>query len=98
MPTQEATEDQCIELAQALEQQRALHIVAAVMALPVGGATATMPTQFQAGYQLACEEIDHRLRTEQWEFCATPAPLPPNDQASGARSVPLDAPVGRGKD
>jgi len=25
-------------------------------------------------------------------------PLPSNDQASGARSVPLDAPVGRGKD
>lgn len=24
--------------------------------------------------------------------------VPPNDQASGARSVPLDAPVGRGKD
>ena len=64
----EATEDECIELAQALEQQRALAIVAVVKALSVGGADANMPTAFHAGYQLACDEIEHRLRTEQWEL------------------------------
>jgi hypothetical protein len=31
-----------------------------------------MPTPFQAGYQLACEEILHRLRTEEWELCVNP--------------------------
>lgn len=35
----------------------ALKIVADVASLPIGGATAAMPTPFQAGYQMACEEI-----------------------------------------
>ena len=47
-----------------LERLRAAKIVDAVMSLPIGGATAILPTPFQAGYQLACEEINHRLHTE----------------------------------
>jgi len=71
-PIIEISDDDVINLAQALEQHRALAIVMAVAALPVGGADETMPTQFQAGYQLACEEILHRLRTEVWEHCLPP--------------------------
>lgn len=62
--TTEATTDECIELAAALEMRRALNIVAEVAALPVGGQGADMPTPFQAGYQLACEEIAERIRTQ----------------------------------
>ena len=65
-------EDEVIELAQALEQKRALQIVADVQALEVGGAGAEMPTPFQAGYQMACEEITHRLLTEVWPLCLKP--------------------------
>lgn len=61
----EFTEDDYIELAAALEMHRALHIVAAVSALPVGGKDADAPTPFQAGYQLACEEIGERIRTQE---------------------------------
>lgn len=65
-------EDQIIELAQALEQRRALAITDAVHNLPIGGRTANMPTAFQAGYCAACEEIEHRLRTEEWTHCLKP--------------------------
>lgn len=58
------TDDEAIELASALEVHRALRIVAEVAALPVGGKEADQPTQFHAGYQLACEEIAERIRTE----------------------------------
>jgi hypothetical protein len=34
-----------------------------------------MPTAFHAGYCLACEEIEHRLRTEQWGIDGVPVPL-----------------------
>lgn len=61
----EPTDDTCIELAAALEMHRALHIVASVGALPVGGKNATTPTPFQSGYQLACEEIEERIRTQE---------------------------------
>lgn len=61
----EPTDDDLIELAAALEMHRALHIVAEVAGLPVGGKDADMPTPFQAGYQLACEEIAERIRTQQ---------------------------------
>lgn len=60
----EPTTDDCIELAAALEVHRALHIVAEVAGLPVGGKDADMPTPFQAGYQLACDEIAERIRTQ----------------------------------
>jgi hypothetical protein len=66
------TTEECIALAQALEQRRALGIVEAVAALPVGGKDADAPTPFQSGYQLACEEILHRLRTEVWDGCLPP--------------------------
>jgi hypothetical protein len=68
----EVTTEQCLELAAALEQRRAVEIVEAVHNLPVGGRTAVMPSAFQAGYCSACEEIDHRLRTEVWEHCLAP--------------------------
>lgn len=84
---QDATEDECIELAQALEQLRALKIVEAVAALPIGGATANMPTPFHAGYQLACEEIEHRLRTEIWEGCLKPK----TSKFSGGEAVRCNA-------
>lgn len=72
----EPTEDQVIEIAQALEQRRALTIVGAVAALPIGGADEMAPTAFQAGYQQACEEISHRLRTEVWPMCLPPIDAP----------------------
>jgi hypothetical protein len=65
-------DDECIDLAQALEQARAVKIAESVAALPIGGATNNMPTPFQSGYQLACEEIIHRLRTEVWNLCLKP--------------------------
>lgn len=77
----EATEDECIDLAQALERLRALKIVEAVAALPIGGATANMPTPYQAGYQLACEEITFRLRTEIWDLCLPPIGSSPPPKA-----------------
>jgi hypothetical protein len=64
----EATADECIELAEALERRRALTIVATVKALGIGGADVAMPTQFHAGYQLACDEIAHRIEHEKWEL------------------------------
>lgn len=67
-----------IGVAVALEQARAHHIVEAVKALPIGGESAEIPTPFHAGYQLACEEIAHRLRSEQWELGGVAAPLTPN--------------------
>jgi len=69
----EATADECIKLAEALERLRAVKITEAVMSLPIGGATSNMPTPFQAGYQMACEEIKHRIQTDEWELN-----LPPN--------------------
>lgn len=79
---EQATPDQVIDLACALEQRRALHIVAEVAALQIGGADSQTPTPFQAGYALACEEICTRLRTQQWELCGVPSPLPPAGSAA----------------
>lgn len=64
MNTADPTADDLIELAAALEMHRALRIVADVSALPIGGNDADMPTPFHAGYQLACEEIAERIRTQ----------------------------------
>ena len=72
----EVTEDETIELAQALEQLRAQKTVEAVMGLDIGGVKTAMPTPFQAGYQMACEEILHRLRTEVWAHCLHPTGEP----------------------
>ena len=74
MTTREPTLDECVGVAMALEQQRAIKIAEAVAALRIGGADAIMPTPFQAGYQLACEEIIYRLKTEQWS-------MPPKEPA-----------------
>lgn len=65
---EEVTVDECIELAEAIERQRALKIVEAVKAEPIGGVNSDNPKAFHAGYQLACDEIEHRLRTERWEL------------------------------
>lgn len=69
----EATVDECIELAVEFERLRAIKIIEDVTSLPVGGGMSDAPTPFQAGYQMACEEIMHRLQTEEWELN-----LPPN--------------------
>ena len=66
------TVDQCIELAAALERQRAIKIVDAVAALPFAQAD----TPFAAGYSLACEEIKHRIEAEEWTLGQVPTPLP----------------------
>lgn len=59
--------DQSIELASALEQNRALKIVADVRGLRIGRRPNLMiPTVAESYFDLACEEIEHRLRTEQW--------------------------------
>jgi hypothetical protein len=93
-----AVSDEVIELAAALEQQRAYKIVADVAALPIG-TPGDMPTPFQSGYQLACEEIEHRLRTEQWQVAdgvyapiAEPqATQPASDATARTESAPAIA-------
>lgn len=90
-----------IGVAVALEQARAHHIVQTVQALPIGGESADNPTPFHAGYQLACEEIAHRLRSEQWELGGVAAPLTPNVEFSGTPAAlspeaPLERRVGPG--
>ncbi len=72
-PPSPSTAAPVAEVAAALEQQRALKIVADVRRLRTEN---EMPSYFDAGYDLACEEIDHRLRTEEWSLGDVPAPLP----------------------
>ena len=76
--------DAAIGLAQALEQHRARKIVDAVSALPVGGKHEESPSPFHAGYQLACDEVMHRLLTEEWDGCLTPPGKQEDDEAGGA--------------
>lgn len=64
-PEQQATTDQLIDLSEELQKLRALHIAGAVRALRSPG---DAPTPFDAGYDLACEEIAHRLAHEEWEL------------------------------
>ena len=70
--TTEATTDQLIELAGALEQRRGLAIVDAVAALSAG----YQEGAFKAGFETACEEITLRLRTEVWDNCLPPVDAP----------------------
>lgn len=65
MSTNENT-DICIGLAVSLEKERALKIVLDVSEERIGGKHELMPTPFHAGYQQACEEIEYRLKTEEW--------------------------------
>lgn len=76
--------NETIGLAQALEQHRARKIVDAVSALPVGGKHEDSPSPFHAGYQLACDEVMHRLLTEEWDGCLTPPGKQEADEAGGA--------------
>ena len=66
----EATTDELIALAEALERRRCITIAETVKAEP----RFTNPP-FTAGYELACEEIAHRIEHEEWVF-ADPAALP----------------------
>lgn len=68
----DVSDDEIIEFAQALEQRRAVVITESVRALALGGQEEQMPTAFHAGYQLACDEILHRLKTEEWDLCLKP--------------------------
>ena len=68
-----ARDDQAAEVAIALEQQRALKIVADVTALR---SDRDMREPFDAGFVTACEEIEHRLRTERWALGGVDGPLP----------------------
>ena len=70
--TTEATTDQLIELAGALEQRRGLAIVDAVAVLSAG----YQDGAFKAGFETACEEITLRLRTEVWDHCLPPVDAP----------------------
>ncbi|VVG70921.1 hypothetical protein PAP18089_01893 [Pandoraea apista] len=78
-------ERETVEVAGALEQRRALAIVKAVRDQHFGTLNPDIPTQASAAFDLACEEIEHRLRTEQWTLEGAPAPLPAADaqQAGG---------------
>ena len=69
----EADTDTLIGVAQALEQKRALTIVADIAAM---GDFFKDNDAFRAGWDSACEEITERLRTEVWPLC-----LPPVDAA-----------------
>lgn len=65
-PSPRVADDEQIGVAMALERQRSVKISEAVQSLPIGGKNETMPTPFQSGYLIACEEIIHRLKTEEW--------------------------------
>jgi N-glycosidase YbiA len=86
-----AQPDLMTDVAIELEQQRALKIVDDVHNLRIGGRNEVMPTAFQAGHCGACEEIEHRLRTEQWELLGQPAPLPGTVAAQPAVDTPVIA-------
>ena len=80
-----------IDLAAALEQQRALKIVQDVRATHPFGAS-DMPTQGEAAFDMACEEIEHRLRTEPWALNGVPAPLPEDSEKGAGDDFPSDLP------
>lgn len=78
----EATVDQCIELAAALEQRRAVEIVKAVAQV---AAARLQSGAYRSGYEMACEEIDYRLRNEVTPHCLPPMGMDsPDDSAQRA--------------
>ncbi|VVD70780.1 hypothetical protein [Pandoraea anhela] len=87
-------EHETVEVAVALEQQRTLAIVKAVRDQHFGTSNPDLPTQASAAFDLACEEIEHRLRTEQWTLDGVPAPLPVSERAAlsadGGEAVDLE--------
>jgi len=83
------------ELAAALEQQRALKIVADVRAQGFAKSGTTLPTQAESIFDLACEEIEHRLRAEQWELNGVATPLTPSDVPVEPSVVPMPEPTVR---
>lgn len=79
-------QESAIDLAAALEQQRALAIVAAVRAQGFAKSNSDLPTQAESVFDLACEEIEHRLRTEVWTLNGTATPLLGEQQAASGLS------------
>lgn len=78
----EATVDEMIALAEALERRRCISIAETVKSGPRCATSA-----FTAGYELACEEIAHRIEHEEWVL-----------QDPGALPLAGDAPLqGEGK-
>lgn len=61
----DATQDQIIELAEALEMRRILEEIKMVAAIHP---PAYMPTPFQAAWQGCCEEIFYRATGKQWHM------------------------------
>lgn len=64
-----------VEVAIALEQQRALHIVQAVRKQGFAKSDTALPTQAESVFDLACEEIEYRLQTEVWELGGVAVPV-----------------------
>lgn len=67
-----APADIAIQLAAALEQQRAYRIVEDVSATR---SSRDMREAFDAGFVTACEEIMERLKTEEWSLLGKPQPI-----------------------
>ena len=60
------TPEVLMELEEELWRERAIKIAQDVMELPIGGIDKVNPSQWEAGYLQACEEILHRLKNESW--------------------------------
>lgn len=67
-PSDAATSDQLIELAEALERRRCISIAETVKGEAPRFEPKGEPTAFSAGFSLACEEIAHRIEHEEWVF------------------------------
>ncbi len=57
-----------IAMAASLERERASRIVKEVSNERIGGKCEEFPTGYMAGYQMACEEIQHRIEHEEWQY------------------------------
>lgn len=69
----EATQDELVDFAEALERRRCITIAQTVMAEMEGF---TNPP-YTAGFNQACEEIAHRIEHEEWVFQDPAAPQQP---------------------
>lgn len=77
-PAPQQVGDEVLGVAQAIEQLRAVKIAEAVAGL---APHYVADSEFRNGYETACDEILHRLRTEQWsELCLPPVAAPPEPQ------------------
>jgi hypothetical protein len=83
-PTSAPAPAPTVEVAIALEQQRALSIVAAVEKHGAEIDPDAMSPHW-CGWGAACEEIAERLRTEEWALNGVPAPLPAGEAHDALR-------------